>query len=280
MEKYVETVIVGATYYGIGYACAHPNCLILEPSQVLGGNFHKGLRTAGTAGLGEREADTGLGKLMKKYGVWTEAGFDVLKAEPVLHEFVSQTEGLRLLLNVKLLAVRRTDEGAEMAENPLHMCPAEKCQAERYDVEYISNSGIHHVYCSRVLDTTVLRDTNPFGVRFLSKTLNLFTLCMGGDFEEKLKSVCPECVIEDGVNPGEKIVKFPAAPGDTIAETYEAVVELWRLAFKEGEEKILFMAEDFEYVCECAGEVFSPCSWVGEDVSNPLTAFVKGMEAE
>lgn len=263
MEKYVETIIVGATYYGIGYACTHPNCLILEPSQVLGGNFHKGLRTAGTAGLGKREADTGLGKLMKEYGVWTEAGFDVLKAAPVLHEFVSQTEGFQLLLNVKLLAVRRKDE-----------------EAESYDVEYISNSGIHHVYCSRVLDTTVLRDTDPFGVRLLSKTLNLFTLCKGGDFEEKLKFVCPDCVIENGVNPEEKIVKFPAAPGDTIADAYEAVVELWRLAFTEGEEKILFMAEDFEYVGECAGEVFSPCAWVGEDVPNPLTAFVKGMEAE
>ncbi|WP_373264318.1 hypothetical protein [Hungatella hathewayi] len=263
MAKHVETVIVGATYYGIGYACTHPNCLILEPSQVLGGNFHKGLRTASMDGLGEREADTGLGKLMKEYGVWTEYGFDVLKAAPVLHEFVSQTEGLRLLLNVKLLAVRRKDEGAES-----------------YDVEYSSNSGIHHVCCSRVLDTTVLRDTNLFGVRLLSKTLNLFTLCIGGDFEEKLKFVCPECMIEEGVNPGEKIVKFPAAPGDTIADAYEAVVELWRLAFTEGEEKILFMAEDFEYVCRCTDEAFSPCAWVGEDVSNPLTAFVRGMEAD
>lgn len=258
MGKQVELLIAGATYFGIGYASVHPDCLILEPSQILGGDFHKGMRTAVTAGLGEQEANTVLGKLMKEYGVWEKDKFDILKAAPALHEYVSRTENLHLLLNVKILSIEHTD-GA-------------------YGVEYISNSGIHHIRCKRILDTTVLRDTYPSGARCISKTLNLFTLCRSEGFEDKLKSACPECVTEDGVNPGEKIVRLPFHPQETLLHAYETIVERWKKAFPDGEEKILFVAEDFEYDCVRANDDPAPCIWSGRKFSNPLTAFVKGME--
>lgn len=46
MAKEISTLIVGGSYFGIGYASAHPDCMILEESHILGNDFHKSLRTA------------------------------------------------------------------------------------------------------------------------------------------------------------------------------------------------------------------------------------------
>lgn len=260
MKKEADTIIIGGTYFGIGYACAHPGCLILESSQVLGGDFHKGLRTADASGLGAGEADTEPGRLMRKYGVWKDGRFDVLKAAPVLHEYVAGNKDIRLLVNVKILSVKPVDDG--------------------YQVEYVSNSGIHRIYCSKLLDTSALRETWPEGARCISKTLNLFTLSVNEAFDERIRQSCPEWVVEAGTREGERFVKIPCSKEATLAEAYEVMTARWNEAFPNGEEKILFVAEEFDYICEGIHEELAPCPWNGERFSNPLTAFVKGMEAE
>lgn len=261
MKNHVNTIIVGATYFGIGYASSHPDCLVLESSQILGGEFHQNVKAVeDSGGIGEREGNTELGRLMKKYQVWKDGKLDILKAAPVFHEYVSGWKRGRIpiLLDVKVLTVRQKQDG--------------------YEVEYMSNRGISCISCEKLLDTTTLRDTYPSGAFCKEKTLNLFTLCMGDGFEKKLQAQHPECKIVDGMEPGEKFVKIPFPPEEQVTDAYDAVVDLWKKAFPDGEEKILFLACDFEYHCERSKEEQAPCAWSGGTYSNPLTAFAEGMD--
>ncbi len=129
-----------------------------------------------------------------------------------------------------------------------------------------------------LLDTTVLRDTYPEGIVCSAKTLSLFTVCLEENiFEERINSAVPDCIIEEGINPGEKIVKFPFSADTELPEAYEKITRLWKKAFPCGEEKILFIAQDFDYSCSAKNEESAPCVWAGTDFANPLTAFWEGM---
>lgn len=257
MKKEVSTLIVGGSYFGVGYASAHPDCMILEASHILGGDFHRGLRTADVSGIGVKEADTELGKLMLKYGVLKGEQFDVLKAAPVLHEYCNQNN-MNIIMDAKLLSIEKVSDG--------------------YCVKYITNSGIHEVHCENVLDASVLRDTCPKGICISTKSLNLFTVRLQDTFEEELRKVAPNCIIEEGFNGDERVVKFPFPVEQKLPEACETVVALWSQAFPGGEEKILFLAQDFDYTCHIGAEESAPYTWVGADFANPLSAFAAGMD--
>lgn len=255
MRKEISTVIIGGSYFAIGYASAHADCMVLESSQILGIDFHRGLRTADLADVRAKEADTELGKLFADHQVWQDGKFDILKAAPVLHAYCNQNN-LKVTLDARLLAAEKESKG--------------------YMVRYITNSGIHEIRCTHLLDTTVLRDTYREGIYCKKKTLNLFTVCVEDGFEEKLKAAVPDCRIEEGMNPGERVVKIPFPTDKKISRAYEAVTEIWKKAFPGGEEKILFIAQDFDYSCSSFRKENAPCPWVGAMFSDPLSAFAAG----
>ncbi len=258
MKKKIDTAIIGATYFGIGYATVHPGCLILESGQIAGSDFHRGVLAADISGIGAKEAECDLGKLMKEHCVWENDQFDILKAVPVFHKYLTTREDMKILLDAKVLSVIQKDGG--------------------YIVKYITNSGISEICCDQVLDTTARRDTFPEGAQCTGKALNLFTLCHESTFDDKLKAVCPDCIITNGKNPEEKIVAFPFDTGVTLLDAYKKVLALWKKAFPDSEEKILFIAQDFDCVCEPINEENAPCRWISVKFDNPLTAFVSGMK--
>lgn len=260
MKSKVHTLVVGATYFGIGYAAAHRDCLVLESSQIMGGDFRQGAKTADISQIGAKEANCELGSLMKEYHVWEDGKFDSLKATPVLHEYVNRKgrENVDVYMDIKILSIRKTNAG--------------------YVVRTICNEGITDITCERMIDTTVLRETYPGGAKCTSKTLNMFTVCLSADFDKKMKAVCPNCIIEEGVNEGERMLKFPFAPETSAPDAYQEVMVIWNKAFPNGEEKILFAAGDFDYVCERVNEENAPCPWNGGSFGNPLSAFAAGTE--
>lgn len=259
MQKEISTVIIGGSYFAMGYASAHADCMVLESSQILGIDFHRGLRTADLSDVSTEEADTEPGKLFAEHRVWQSGKFDILKAAPVLHAYCNQNN-LKVTLDAKLLAAEKESGG--------------------YMVRYITNSGIHEIHCRKLLDATVLRDTYREGAVCRTKTLNMFTVCVGEGFDDKLKKVAPDCRIEEGMNQGERIVKIPFRPDEKISRAYESVTGIWKKAFPRGEEKILFLAQDFDYSCDSTDEENAPCPWVGAIFSNPLSAFAAGREYE
>lgn len=259
MKTRFETVLIGATYYALGYASSHYGCLILEESQTVGGDFHPMLHPVQTDTAGEKEKASDLGQLMIRYGVWTEAGFDLLKAAPVAHEYAAQliSRGMDILLDCRIMSVRK--------------------DGEQFTVRYFCNEGICEVKADRVEDTTVSRITAPDSVRCTGKTLNVFTVCNHPEFNGKLKAACPECEILEGFRENEKLMRFPADPEEKTTDIYRRAAGIWKTAFPAGEEKILLTADIPDAAYESTGE--GTAVWNGGRFEHPVTAFVKGRDA-
>ncbi len=259
MKKHYSTVILGATYYGLGYGSAHPDCLILEEFQTVGGDFHHCLHPVSMDADGLRAWDTPLGKLMREHGVWTGSGFDLLKASPVAHEFAARrmTDGMDILLDAHTISVEKNENGAA--------------------VTYVTNEGISSVTAGRLVDATADCVSAPDSVRCTAKTLNVFTVRMTADFDAKLQAACPDCRIIDGFNENEKLICFPVPAEETMTHAYRGVMETWKKAFPDGDEKILFVADDFDVRFEPIG-AGSP-DWAGVKAANPMAAFLRGVEA-
>ena len=169
MKKHYSTIVLGATYYGLGYASAHPDCLILEEFQTVGGDFHHCLHPVSMDADGLHAWGTQLGKLMREHGAWTEDGFDLLKASPVAHEFVARrmTDGMDILLDAHIISVDKNETGVT--------------------VTYITNEGISSVTAGRLVDATVDCVSDPDSVRCTAKSLNVFTVCMAAVFIQNCK---------------------------------------------------------------------------------------------
>lgn len=256
MKKHFATILIGATYFALGYASTHEDCLMLGQTQTIGDEFHACLHPVNAACAGQSETQTELGRLMRQYGVWTDNGFDLLKAAPVAHEYASRkiADGLQILLDAQILSVTEHAGGCA--------------------VEYLCNEGVCRVTAERVLDTTVSRVTAPHLARCTGKTLNVFTVCSASGFGEALISVCPQCRVTDGFSENEKLVLFPVETDEDIRDAYRRIINIWKAAFPSGDEKILFMAEEFDAVYEADGQGGVP--WLGERFEHPVTAFLKG----
>lgn len=256
MKERYTTIILGATYYGLGYASGHPDCLILEESQTLGGDFHHCFHPVRMEEMGKEEEKSAMGQIMREYSVWTVDSFDLLKAQAVVHEYAARkiTEGMEILLDARLLSVEQHPDG---------VC-----------VAFITNEGIQSVSVDNLVDATVDCVSSPEAVRCISKTLNIFTVAITEKFNERLRKVCPVCCILEGPLENEKLIQFCFAPEVSIVEAYEQVMGYWAAAFPDGEERILFVADAFDARYEPVGE--KPSAWVGQRFSNPVTAFVKG----
>lgn len=260
MKEQYSTIVLGATYYGLGYASAHPDCLILEEFQSVGGDFHHSLHPVRMDAAAEQARDSELGRLMRQYGVWTETNFDLLKASPVAHEYVAQelTAGMDILLDARIISVEKSENGVT--------------------VTYITNEGISSATAARLVDATVDCVSEPDSVRCTAKSLNVFTVAMGPDLEEKLKAVRADVRILDGFNENEKLICFPVPVEETMTHAYWGVMETWKRAFPGGEEKILFVADDFDAEYEQLSA--EKTNWAGGRSANPMTAFLKGVEAQ
>lgn len=281
MIRETDILLVGATYFSLGFASVHPGCTIIEAGQILGTDFHQSIRPADVSGIGERERTTLLARMMEAEQVWEKDRFDVLKAAPVLHKFVLELENpLDILLDARILSIESPGEGgigaAGAEARDLKASGRAAKRPGSYLVKYRDNEGLHTLRCRKLLDTTMCRDTWPGGVVCTDKTLNVFTVSLSEDMEKKLKSVCPECEVIEGVKEGEKTVRFPIRPEEDALSAYRQVTELWKRAFPEGEEKILFAAEDFEYAMEERTDEKGPCPWHGRKYADPLTAFAAG----
>lgn len=259
MKKHYNCVVLGATYYGLGYASAHPDCLILEEFQTVGGDFHHSLHPVRMDDAAAQARDSELGRLMRQYGVWTETDFDLLKASPVAHEYVAQklTAGMDVLLDARIISVDKNETGVT--------------------VTFITNEGIQSVSAGRLVDATVDCISAPDTVRCTAKTLNVFTVCMAGDFDAKLRIACPDCRIINGFHENEKLICFPVPAEETMTHAYRGVMETWKRAFPGGEEKILFVADDFDAKYEPVND--GNPDWAGARAANPMAAFLKGAEA-
>lgn len=260
MKKRYTTIVLGATYYGLGYASSHPDCLILEESQTAGGDFHHCLHPVRMDNAVKAEKESEMGAIMSEYGVWTADCFDMLKAQAVVHEYIARKllQGMEILLDARILSVVRDDTGVT--------------------VTFITGEGISQVTADNLVDTSVDCISAPEAVRCTAKTLNVFTVAMEEDFSQRLRAACDACCILDGPQENEKLILFCCAPEEKMTQAYLRMMDYWNKAFPDGEEKILFVADTFDARYESVGE--KPEFWVGQRFANPIDAFVKGAMAK
>lgn len=252
MKQQFSTIVLGAGYAGLGYAAAHPDCLLLEESQTVGSDFHSCLRPAQTT----PDAAGPLAGLMREYDVLGPQEFDSLKASLVAHEFAARqlADGHEIRLDAQLLDISGAEGGVT--------------------VRYFTNEGKHTVTARCLVDATPDCLSAPEAVRCTEKTLNVFTVCRTGGFDAALTAACPSCRIYPGYRPAERLVAFPVPVDQDIAAACRDVTQLWHCAFPNGEEKILFVAETFDATYEPVGRL--PYQWIGQRTLDPLAAFMKG----
>lgn len=260
MKQRYETVVLGGTYSGLGYAFGHPDCLVLEESQILGGDFHHSLRPVRLDEIPDAARDCELAGIMTEYGVWTESGFDMLKAEAVVHEYAARKleTGLQIIMDARIMDIHRQPDGVR--------------------VRFITNEGIRDVWADRLVDATVECISAPGAVRCAARTLNVFTVALERDFTERLRMGCEACCVLEGPLENEKLIQFPVSLECPLEKAYLDMMTMWKRAFPNGEEKILFVAQTFDERYEPVGGM--PEGWIGERCGDPITAFWKGAMAE
>ncbi len=260
MKERYTTIVLGGGYYALGYASTHPDCLILEESQSLGGDFHHCLHPVRMENCPDTARNSGLGQIMTEFGVWTESGFDLLKAQTVVHEYASRMleTGLEILLDAHFLSAERADSGVK--------------------VTFFTNEGIQEVWADKLVDTTADCVSDPKAVRCTAKTLNAFTVAMTENFAQTLQKACPECCVLAGPMENEKLILFPVPPQMGLTDAYFQMMAAWSRAFPAGEEKILFVAETFDARYEAAERI--PEGWVAARFADPVSAFVEGAVAK
>ncbi len=256
MKEHYSTILLGAGYYALGYASSHSDCLILEESQMVGVDFHSCLHPVRL----EQAPENAVGDIMREYGVWKEDGFDLLNAQMVVHEYASRklADGMELLLDCRIISAEQRKDGVR--------------------VSFITNQGISDVTADRLIDTTADCISQEAAVRCVGKTLNAFSVAMEDHFAGKLKRVCPECLVTRGPLENEMLICFPTAPEVSLTDAYREMVRVWSMAFPHGEEKILFVAENFDAVYEAVAQ--KPPQWVGRRFLNPMAAFEEGAMAK
>lgn len=260
MKERYATIVLGGGYYALGYASTHPDCLILEESQSLGGDFHHCLHPVRMESCPDTARECELGQIMAEFGVWTEAGFDLLKAQTVVHEYAARKleAGLEILLDAHFLSAENVDAGVK--------------------VTFFTNEGIQEVWADKLVDATADCISEPKAVCCTAKTLNAFTVAMTENFADTLKRACPECCVLEGPLENEKLILFPVPVQMGLKDAYLQMMDAWTRAFPAGEEKILFVAETFDARYEAAAE--HPAGWVGQRFANPVEAFTEGAMAK
>ncbi len=260
MKDRYTTIVLGGGYYALGYASTHEDCLILEESQSLGGDFHHCLHPVRMENCPDSARECELGQIMTEFGVWTEAGFDQLKAQTVVHEYASRKleKGMEILLDAHFLSAERVDSGVK--------------------VTFFTNEGMQEVWADKLVDTTADCISDPKAVHCTAKTLNVFTVAMTETFADTLKRACPECCVLEGPLENEKLILFPVPAQLGLKDAYVQMMDAWTRAFPAGEEKILFVAETFDARYEAAKQI--PEGWVASRFADPVSAFMEGALAE
>lgn len=252
MKQRHKAIVLGAGYAGLGYLSTHPDCLLLEEGQTVGGDFHATLRPCREA-FGEPGV---LADALRENDVLKQDGFDFLKASLVAHRFAARLmeRGKKLCLDAQLLSVEAQPDGVA--------------------VRYFTNEGEHVVMADSLVDATPEGISCPDALCCVRKWLNVFTVCNTPDFEAALKSVCPDCKVFDGLRPQERFVMFPVPLEMNLPGAGRLVADTWRRAFPNGNEKILFMAQNFDAQYKQLKPF--PWNWIGQRCTTLTEAFEKG----
>ncbi|MCI8443087.1 MAG: hypothetical protein HFG27_11230 [Provencibacterium sp.] len=241
MDNSFETIVLGASMVGLGYACAHPQSLVLEPGELLAPEFTAAFRPiTGPVCM----QDSPLIQSLLGAGVLSDDGaLDPLAFSAGLFRFARE-QRLPVLMPARPVSVRPAPQGG-------------------YLVEFLTSSGLRRKHAWYLLDT------RPKEV--CRKSLNLLCHDAVPDMAERLCGAFPLGAesLPGGVE-GESILRIFFSPEDSLRAARQSIIRGWRQAFPGGGPHITAIAFDFDYIPEPGG------SLQGAAFSDPADAFLCG----
>ncbi len=128
-----DTIILGSGFFSFGYALTHPNCIIIEKSQLSDSNFYGSYN-----GFIQPEYDiiskecVELKEYFLKLGVLSQNRINVNALENAFCSFL-KNKSLNFLLNTDLVSLSETEDG--------------------FCVNIYNNAGTDTLYSRRIIDT-------------------------------------------------------------------------------------------------------------------------------
>ena len=156
-----EAVIIGSGYFSIGYALAHPSCLIIERAQILDPNF--GGTFSGFTACTEDPTviSTPLATHFSRNGFLKNGVIHANLSEIALSSFVAGGS-LPILLGTEVTRIRRTADG--------------------FKITYMNAEGTTEIEADRLFDTRDNGDKRSLNVLCLQTAENLGDLPECGGF--------------------------------------------------------------------------------------------------
>lgn len=241
MNQMLDTIVLGASMVGLGYAFSHPGSLILEPGELLAPEFTAAFRPILEPACPQEHP---LVQSLRQSGILSEKGIpDPLALSAGLFRFAREQQ-LPILLLARLVSVRRAPQGG-------------------YRVEYLTNSGLRQREARRVLDT------RPGALQ--KKSLNVLCHDAAPDTAGQLCSQFPPGVQAfPGGAAGEQILSIPFPLETSLPAARQGVVQGWQQAFPKGGPHITAMAFDFDRM------PMEGSPYCGAAFSDPVRAFLAG----
>ena len=257
MEGQVDAVLLGASFFAIGYTSTCPGSLIVEETEVLGNDFEGCLRASGPDADAASDRDNlDFRRFLRGKGVLSDSGcVDIPSLATVVCAYVREKR-IPVLLDAFLLSAEKREDG--------------------YHLSIFTNDGIHMIRTRELIDTTALRVSQRDNLVVRAKYLYALCYRPAADFTARLRAVCPACEFSRGFFQDEWIVRFPFDGSAALPTARQAVYDWWRRAFPLGEALIDGMSFDFD-VDAVSGTRPDFCRWVPHHRhAGPVEAFTDG----
>lgn len=213
--KIYNTLIIGCSYFSVGYAAAHPGAVICEEHQICDTGFYLPLRSFRYKPYSPKcEESERLFRIFDSLSLFRGDEQNTNGFEFALCKYISE-KGIEVMLKCRVISVRRRQDGI-------------------YEVTVQTNEGLTHLFAQRIIDTSGRQGERRFTVLFVCDDI-------GGVRDRLLHAFCG-AEIESAFYKGRYALHIPACDTDENRIKLE-VYERWRAL--DIDAKILYMSPVF-----------------------------------
>ncbi len=259
MPQSADTLVLGATFAGLGFLAAHKDALLVERGIHAGYEFLSAMKTARMNTAAQTQAGVQLVAALQERNISLNgngSGGLSFSAMPILFERIRHVERPPIFF-ADLVSVSEHPHG--------------------FTVEFSDNGGMFTVECMRILDTTGAAQSCPaFRPYITGKSIQAILGCEDADWCDRTVGTAKIC---RGFAKSFCFLSFPIAPEDDWFAARSALWKFWekRPAELQGY-RIARIAERFGYQyagafpLRCGNRLWLPSG----SFENPLAAYDAG----
>ena len=213
--KIYKTLIIGCSYFSVGYAAAHTGTVICEEHQICDTGFYLPLRSFHNKPYSPKCVEgKRLSRIFDSLSLFRGDEQNANGFEFALCKYISE-KGIEVMLKCRVISVLHRQDGI-------------------YDVTVQTNEGLTHLFAERIIDSSDRQGERHFTVLFVCDDI--------GGVRDGLVSAFCGAEIESAFYKGRYALHIPV--GDTDENHIKLdVYERWRAL--DIDAKILYMAPVF-----------------------------------